>query len=613
MENNGNSNKQKSPSFIRLLLVKLFGGKKQKEKLHLLEEEQMQTPGRTIVNNFMSNKVSMTAISIFFLILLLVIIGPYFFPMDLSYSESSQVHFAPGQELMDYPEEIEGNVRDISTGPSFSVAIDNEGQVYVWGKTKLSESRDLKDFPSNMGDVVQIAAGYDHIVALNEDGQVFAWGNNRQNQAGVTDEVKELTNVKSIDAGYQSSMVLTEDGRTFFFGNTNLNDYNNNHAYQGQIDKIALASDAGIALTYEGDAVYLGMQQNSYANIPEGMGKLVDVATTASTAAVVNDQGQVFVWGNISNKYKENNVAETDSKIISIEGGRYHYTAMTEDNDVVAWGANQFDQSSIPDRVNESDIVDIYTGFYQNYAITDTEEIITFGLKGYVFGTDDLGRDILTRLINGGRMSITIGAIAVIISTVIGVLIGSVSGYFGGTIDLVLQRLTEMVASLPFLPFVMILSALIGHNMEGEQKVLFIMVLLGLMSWTGLARLVRAQVLSVREEEYVTAARSVGIKTGKVVFRHILPNVISVIIVSATLSFATSMLTEATLSFLGFGVPAPQPTWGNMLYGANNSIVIQDFWWRWVFVSIILSICVICINLIGDGLRDAVDPKSGEK
>ncbi|WP_303863429.1 ABC transporter permease [Alkalibaculum bacchi] len=208
---------------------------------------------------------------------------------------------------------------------------------------------------------------------------------------------------------------------------------------------------------------------------------------------------------------------------------------------------------------------------------------------------------------------LSIGAVAVIISTIIGIIVGGISGYFGGKIDMVLQRITEMINSLPFLPFAMILSALIGNAMTSNQRIFLIMVILGLLSWPGLSRLVRAQILSIREQEYVIAARSLGIKKLGIVFRHILPNVISVIIVSATLDFATSMLTEATLSYLGFGVQAPQPTWGNMLYGANDSKVIQNYWWRWVFASIILGVCVICINLVGDGLRDAIDPKSQER
>ena len=612
LSNNSNKGQDKnSTSFIRLLGKKLFGGKKQ--QMSIFEEEQMQTPFKTVLNNFTANKVSMAAVIVFLLILAIVLVGPRFLPIDLSYQESSQVHVAPGLDLMKYPKSLEGKVEDISTGPTYSVAIDTNGKLYMWGKTKITETIDLKYVPSGMGKLVQVAAGFDHVVALNEEGQLFAWGNGRQRQTRITPEIEKLDNIKSIHAGYQSTLVLTEDGYTHFFGNSNNNDYNDFHAYQGQIDKVQMTADAVVGLTYDGEVVYLGMMQNSYSNVPENMGKVVEIAATAATMAAVNDQGDIFIWGNISNKWKEANVPELDSKIVSLEGGRYHYTAVTEDGQVVAWGANQFKQSTVPDKINKSDIKEVHSGFYQNYAVTESGEILTWGLKGYVLGSDDLGRDILTRLVNGGRMSMTIGGVAVAISTIIGVLVGSISGYFGGRVDIFLQRLTEMVVSLPFLPFAMILSALIGHSMDSDQKIWLIMVVLGLLSWPSLSRLVRAQVLSVREQEYVTAARAVGVKTKTIVLRHILPNVISVILVSATLDFATSMLTEATLSFLGFGVPAPQPTWGNILYGANNSITIQNYWWRWVFASIILGVCVICINLIGDGLRDAIDPKSSER
>lgn len=601
---------KKSPSFLRLLFTKLFGGKKQ---LSIFEEEQMQTPMRTIVNNFFSSKVSTIAVITFLLIFAIVLIVPIFKPLDLSYSESSQAHVSPGRDLMDYSKRLEGNVKDISVGPTYSVAIAEDGTLFMWGKTKITETINLKYVPSGMGKIDKISAGYDHILAVNEEGALFAWGNGRQRQTTINPEVEALDNIIDIKAGYQSSMVLTEDGHSYFFGNAGSTDYNNFHPYQGQLAKIELTSDAAVGLTYDGQVVYLGSMVNSYSNIPENMGNVVDIATTAATIAAVNDQGQVFVWGNISNKWKEGTIPEINEKIVSIEGGRYHYTAITESGDVVAWGANQFKQSDVPDKVLNSNIKEVHTGFYQNYGITDTGDIITWGLKGYTLGSDDFGRDILTRIVNGGRMSMTVGGVAVIISTIIGVIIGSISGYFGGRIDTFLQRITEMVVSLPFLPFVMILSALIGHSMDSNQKIWLIMVILGLLSWPSLSRLVRAQVLSVREQEYVVAAKSLGIKTSSILFKHILPNVISVIIVSATLDFATCMLTEATLSFLGFGVPAPQPTWGNMLFGANNSLVIQNYWWRWVFASLILGICVICINLIGDGLRDAIDPKSSER
>ena len=167
--------------------------------------------------------------------------------------------------------------------------------------------------------------------------------------------------------------------------------------------------------------------------------------------------------------------------------------------------------------------------------------------------------------------------------------------------------------NFPFIPFAMILSAIIGTRISVEQRMYLIMVVLGILSWPGTCRLIRAQILSQREQEYVTAAQAMGVREGTIVFKHILPNVLSLILVSATLDFATCMLTESTLSYLGFGIAPPTPTWGNMLDGANNSLVIQNYWWQWVFPAIFLSIATISINIIGDTLRDVLDPKSSQE
>ncbi|NLK44486.1 MAG: ABC transporter permease subunit, partial [Tissierellia bacterium] len=516
---------------------------------------------------------------------------------------------------------LQGKIADIAIGPTFSIGVSTDGKVYIWGKTRITSAIDIKNLPRDektnqlidMGKIVKVSAGSDHVLALNEDGKIFAWGNHRQMQTTLPYELEFVNNIKDVYAGYQLSIVLTEDGRTIHFGSTMINDYDEFHQYQGQIDKVAMTQDAVLGLTFDGEVVYLGSQVNSYTRIPENMGKVVDLASTASTVAAVNDEGKVFVWGNATASKGEANVPETDSKIVSIQGGRYHYTALTEDGKVLAWGANYYNQSTVPENLKNATVKQLFTGSYQNYAVTTDNQLYTWGLKGYLMGSDDLGRDIFTRLLNGGRMSMTIGAVAVIISTVIAIIIGSISGFFGGKIDIVLQRVSEIVSALPFLPFAMILSSIIGNSMDSNQRIVLIMVILGLLSWPGLQRLVRAQVLSAREQEYVIAARSLGIKQSGIIFRHILPNIVSIILVSATLSFATSMLTEASLSYLGFGVQAPHPTWGNMLYGANNSIVIQNYWWRWVFASIVLGVCVICINVIGDGLRDAIDPKSHER
>ena len=167
--------------------------------------------------------------------------------------------------------------------------------------------------------------------------------------------------------------------------------------------------------------------------------------------------------------------------------------------------------------------------------------------------------------------------------------------------------------SIPFLPLAIVLSSIVGNRLSEVGRISMIMVILGLLSWPGLARLIRAQVLSAREQEYVTAAKAMGIREFTLIFRHILPNVITVVIVNTTLSFATCLLTESSLSFIGFGVVEPSPTWGNMLNSAQSSDVIANMWWRWVFPSIALSLAVVSINLIGDGMRDAIDPKSNER
>ena len=147
-------------------------------------------------------------------------------------------------------------------------------------------------------------------------------------------------------------------------------------------------------------------------------------------------------------------------------------------------------------------------------------------------------------------------------------------------------------------------------TLSEDMRIFIIMVILGVLTWPSLARLVRGQVLVARENEYVTAAKAMGVKESKIAFKHILPNVISIIIVTLTLDFATCMLTEASLSYLGFGVTPPRPTWGNMLNGANNMTVMNNYWWQWLFTALFLAVTTICINIIGDALRDVMDPKS---
>lgn len=602
-------NKTKKTSSMSLLFRRLFGINTNEQE-DIFFEEQMQSPLRTIIKNFVGNKLAMVGLIVFLAIFAFVIVGPIFFPIQLSYQESTQGNIGMGSNMLSVPSKASTMV-SISTGSSFSVGADVDGNVFTWGYTKINKTTNMKNIPEDMGTVVAVAAGYDHALALNDEGELFSWGSNRLKQAEIPNEVYKHGNIVQIAAGYQLSVVVTDKDYVIYWGNENLNDIRvKKKSQQGEIQKVAVTSSTVIGLTVDGEVIHLGAESSDVAVIPQELSSgVVDIVASGASCAAILEDGSVVVWG--TTLKGEGKVPEFDGSVVSIAGGRYHYTAVTENGTVYSWGSNMLGQTSVPSGL--TNVVEVFAGYYQNYAIKSDGSVVTWGLKGYLLGTDDLGRDILGRLVNGGRMTMMIGAVSVLISTIIGIIVGGISGFFGGKVDIVLSRLTEVIAAMPFLPFAMILSSIIGNSLAENMRIILIMIVLGVLSWPQLARLVRAQVLAEREKEFVIAARAIGVKEITIVFKHIIPNVISVIIVNATLSFATSMLTEATLSYLGFGVSLPRPTWGNMLYGCNDSVVIQNYWWRWVFPAVLLSICVICINVIGDGLRDAIDPKSNER
>ena len=610
-----NKKKSNRPSGI---LSRLFGNR-QKE-ISFLEEEQVQSPGKLVFQNFLHNPLGMTGLIVFLVIFAFVMIAPYYIKLDLSYQDNTQVNVPPTMSLMEIPEELKGHVADIAPGTTFSVGVSDTGKVHIWGYTKITDTIDLADIPEEVKEakIVKVAVGYDHIAALDENGQIFVWGNERLGQARLPQEIKsamrkgENLNFTQIEAGYQFTAAVTEDGQLFLWGNANMADLNLRREYEGRVKKVALTTYNYVALLDDGSVVYGGLQKNAFTEIPESLGSnVVDISSTGSTVAAVDADGKITVWGNMTRG--EDQVPDMESRPVKLYGGLNHYTALLENGDVVTWGSDLHNVTDIPASVNDGEIVDIYSGFYHNYAKDASGEILTWGLKGYLFGTDDLGRDLLNRIANGGRVTMTVGAISVIISLAIGIFLGGMAGYFGGWVDMLVMRVAEVVGGLPFLPFAMILSAIIGTRISLEQRMYLIMVVLGVLSWPGTCRLIRAQILSQREQEFVVAAKAMGVKEGAIVFRHILPNVLSMILVTATLDFATCMLTESTLSYLGFGITPPTPTWGNMLTSANNSVVIQQFWWRWVFPAAIFGICTICINLVGDALRNAFDPKSAER
>lgn len=250
-----------------------------------------------------------------------------------------------------------------------------------------------------------------------------------------------------------------------------------------------------------------------------------------------------------------------------------------------------------------------------NYVIYTEQKTMLIDMYAYPslahpLGTDDHGMDVLTRLMYGGRVSLMVGFIVVILEMIIGICIGGVSGYFGGWVDTLLMRFVDLFNSIPYYPMMIIAGAMMdAFEITPYVRIFMLMGIMGIMGWTGIARTVRGQILSLREQDFMVATEATGIRVSRRIFRHLVPNVMPLLIVQATMSLGSIILTEATLSFLGLGIKYPLASWGTIINSASNIYVMSNFWFIWIPAGILIVLTVLGFNFVGDGLRDAFDPK----
>ena len=588
-----------------------------------LKEEAILSPGKVATRNFFRNPLGVIGLIMFVSIILIVFVGSAILPFNQYYSQGNLTNVAPGGAYMNFTKEMEkeGTSR-ISIGNTFSVGLSKENNVYVWGSDnsdkvltipeKVQEALDNKK-------VTDVAAGDRHIIVATDDNQIYGWGNNsfQQTQMPAMQESQiKQEGIAKLGAGVQYSVVLTKNKNLVVWGSTLASRLNLiPSTVQGKVEDFDTSAINMLVRKTDGSIELLGVRgAENDTNMPEelkdGSVKVADVALTSNSAAAIDEDGKLYVWGPSRSKLSGDNIPKFSAPLVKIEGGDTTLTALDEEGNIYTWGVDNYGELKSP----EGKFNQIYASYFNQYAVNDEDsKIETWGLNGFRFGSDDQGRDIFTRLIHGGRMTMIISLISTIIQVVLGVLIGMIAGFAGGRVDNVLMRITEIISSFPFYPMLISLSALLPPGASQTKRITMVMVLLGLLGWTSLARLVRGQILAERERDYITAARALGVKNKSIMNKHILPNILSIVIVNATLGYAGNLLSESGLSFLGFGVQEPTPSWGNMLTAAQTSDVLNIYWWRWVFPALAVFLVSFSVNLIGDAVRDAIDPRANER
>ncbi len=279
------------------------------------------------------------------------------------------------------------------------------------------------------------------------------------------------------------------------------------------------------------------------------------------------------------------------------------------------WGEIELDESGTtsytPNEITYVDENGVEHTIKQTTEREEKDNYLAPPSKDHLLGTDEQGYDVFTRLMYGGRISLSVSFIAVLVITVLGVVLGGIAGYFGGVIDNIIMRICDVLMCLPGIPILLIISTLLeAADVDAKYRIYLLMIYLTLFSWPGTARLVRGQILSLREQEYMIAAEAMGYSTGRKIFKHLVPNVMPQLIVQMTLSLGSMILYEATLSYLNMGVKAPYAAWGTMInIISTNTDILQNHFNVWGAPGICIVIAVLGFNFVGDGLRDALDPK----
>ena len=629
MSHSDNTGKKVGKSFLSMF-KRLFV--REKLDVNVLEEEAIRTPTKTVMLKLVRSKLAIIGFCGLLAVLLFSFGGSYLNPLERTYTELPNMNLRPSRNFLTMPRELnDKNIVKIVSGVSFSVALTDDGDLTVWGtecNRRLPGVSDrIFDIPDEVrnANIVEVSAGQRFVICLDDEGNFYGWGHSAHDQTIVPNEIQRMIDIRGsefvkIRAGSLWTVALGHDGHLYVWGSRQaVSNFLVPTSAEGRIVDFA-AGDTNMALILDdGSLIVIGSRGTEFFdNVPteltDGSVQVVEVVSTSRNVLARDENGKLYLWGSSIDGLHLMPEDLVPDNVVDIDSGYKNFVVVKDDGEVFAWGASELTQLKLPRNISNLGVTRVFSDAFQFYAADAEGNIVaSWGNKGYIWGSDQFGRDIFTRVMHGGRISLTVGVIAVLIAMVIAIIVGLTSGYFGGWVDHTLMRVADVFDALPFLPIAITLSFVIGFDMDERTKLYFIMFILGVLSWTPLARLIRAQLLVEREKDFVLAARALGIKQHAIMLRHILPNVINFVIVSVTLMYADMILTEAGLSFLGFGVKEPTPSWGNMLTSAENSVVLAFYWWRWIIPAIFVVAAALSINMLGDALREAMDPKSEER
>jgi peptide/nickel transport system permease protein len=547
------------------------------------------SPGMLVFKRFIRNKLAVIGIIILLLMFIFSFLGPILSPYT-----QTQVFYKKGSISKDYAGAI------YNTDLRYSV---KEGETFGGAEQArflLSLGKNEPQFASGGNNFAYIEEGEDfyRIVQLEKFAEAIMGRVNplpgNTLPLGFAEAFKQALDADEMSFDFQgTTYILTQDRKATQISTQRsiaIGSYSIFDAYKEENNPEMNSYEFRL----NSQLASINDEESFTAN-----GKEYLMVESEGQVTILDDQGEPFA--EISNII----VNPLDQKeFLTVE-----FKALARD--AIANREDSFDFVDANGKTVEYDINRVNTNYYIKRETTTTLiNMFEFPSLTHPLGLDNNGMDMMTRLMYGGRVSLMVGFVAVFLELIIGIVIGGISGYFGGSVDTALMRFVDLFNSIPQMPLILIFGSVMDTlEVDPMQRMFILMAILGFLGWTGIARVVRGQILSLREQDFMVATEATGIRTSRKIFRHLIPNVMPILIVSATASLGGLIITEATLGFLGLGIKYPLASWGSIINISSDAFIMSSYWFMWIPAGALILLTVLGFNFVGDGLRDAYDPR----